>query len=104
METAFLSRDQKGYAKIHKEPFRLAAICLYLSAKYEDHKYPYFDCYKELLDAKTFGFPENKEVHFRHASDIVDLELFIWKHLHFNLTISLSAKFFERFAKCAFYH
>jgi hypothetical protein len=33
--------------------FKLAAVCLYLTAKFEDPKYPYFKSYKNLLISET---------------------------------------------------
>ena len=33
--------------------FKIAAACLYLTAKFEDPKYPYFKSYKDLLVSET---------------------------------------------------
>ena len=36
------------------------------------------------------------------GEELLDLELFIWKMLNFNLNVPVSFKFYERFARAAF--
>jgi hypothetical protein len=36
------------------------------------------------------------------GEEIMDMELFIWKMLNFNLNVPSSYKFYERFARAAF--
>ena len=57
MEHAALSLDPKD-RKIHKYPYRLGALCLYMAAKFEDYKYPYFECYKEIFLLRSWGLDE----------------------------------------------
>ncbi|TNV73212.1 hypothetical protein FGO68_gene1133 [Halteria grandinella] len=96
--------------KIEGNEFKIAAICLYLSAKFEDPKYPYFECYKNLILDKTrnkakyydqiaHAWPQHST---RSSEDLLDLELFIFKSLHYNLNQPISLKYYERFARCAF--
>lgn len=44
---------EKLQQHLAKSEFKLACICLYLAAKYEDPKYPYFDSYRRLLLEKV---------------------------------------------------
>lgn len=43
---------------IDKNEFKIAVVCLYLSAKYEDPKYPYFDSYRRLILDKVAAHPD----------------------------------------------
>ena len=38
---------------LDKQEFKIATVCLYLAAKYEDPKYPYFDSYRRLILEKV---------------------------------------------------
>jgi hypothetical protein len=38
---------------LDRQEFKIATICLYLAAKYEDPKYPYFDSYRRLIIEKV---------------------------------------------------
>ena len=92
-----------------KKEFKIATACLYLAAKCEDPKYPYFECYKNLVLDKTVNMPQLKQQiadAFRsqelQAEELIDMELFIWKHICLNMHIPVSIKYYERFARCAF--
>lgn len=43
--------------RIVKREFKVAAVCLFLAAKLEDPKYPYFDCFLKVLLDKTLSNP-----------------------------------------------
>ena len=51
-----ISLTARGTEKLQhlaKQEFKLACICLYMAAKYEDPKYPYFDSYRRLIFEKV---------------------------------------------------
>ena len=50
MEGLALSNAKKS---LEGKEFKIAATCLYLAAKFEDPKYPYFKSYKDLLIFET---------------------------------------------------
>lgn len=100
-----VSVSPSAQVSITKREFKMAAVCLYLAAKTEDAKYPFFECYKNLLLDKTKNNPHFQQqifVGFRSQEDLMDVELFIWRQLNFNMNVPVSLKFYERFARCAF--
>ena len=47
------SDDTAETQYLDKQEFKIATVCLYLAAKYEDPKYPYFDSYRRLILEKV---------------------------------------------------
>lgn len=38
---------------LQNEEFKIGVVCLYLAAKFEDQKYPFFNCYRRIVLEKT---------------------------------------------------
>ena len=53
-----MNEPQSMMQHLINREFKIAAVCLYMSAKFEDPKYPFFNCYRSLLLQKTEGNPE----------------------------------------------
>ncbi len=108
MEGVSLMKKTEG---LNKREFKIAAVCLFMAAKLEDPKYPYFDCYVKVLLDKSSGSPayhdqitsfKNKDEYPSMGEALLDLELFIWGQLNYNLSLPVTMKFYDRFARIAF--
>jgi len=42
---SMMNEPQNVMQNLIKKEFKIAVVCLYMSAKFEDPKYPFFSCY-----------------------------------------------------------
>jgi hypothetical protein len=84
---SMMNLPQMQLQQFQNKEAKIAAVCLYMASKFEDAKYPYFECYRKIWVEKTLNNPEFHEQILSFSAknqvmpgqDLLDMELFIWK-------------------------
>jgi dTDP-4-dehydrorhamnose 3,5-epimerase-like enzyme len=55
---SIMNLPQMNLLQFQNKEAKIAAVCLYMASKFEDPKYPFFECYRKIWLEKTKDEPE----------------------------------------------